>query len=185
MAANVTSLSRIARQHAIGLDDGATDALAFTLEHSEDARSTFANFLIPMTDRAVKQMVDDGWANTDGLLVGTSEQHYRVRYLRLAGAYACFGVHYDEAKRSNRPLWLVFGNFGGNDPAQVTTEQVRQRLASLAPSESVRLEGFGGAFCIPIALLPGGDNAIVAQLTDIARLINPDGPIYNKDAPNA
>ena len=182
MAANETPLSRTARQHAIGLEDGATDALAFTLEHSEDARSAFANYLIPMTDRAVKQMVGDGWANTDGLLVGTGE-HYRVRYLQLAGAYACFGVHYDEARRSNRPLWLAFGNYG-NDPGQVTTEQVRNRLASLASSEPVKLEGFGGAFCIPINLLPGGDNAIVAQLTDIARLIDPDGPTY-KDAPDA
>ena len=184
MAANETPLSRIARQHVIGLEDDAADALAFILEHSEDARNAFANFLIPMTDRAVKQMVNDGWANTDGLLVGAGE-HYRVRYLRLAGAYACFGVHYDEAKRSNRPLWLVFGDFGGNNPGLVTTEQVRRLLASLAPSEPVGLEGFGSAFCIPIDLLPGGHNAIVAQLTDIVRLIDPDGPAYKKDAPNA
>ena len=184
MAANETPLSRTARQHAIGLEDGAADALAFILEHSEDARSTFARFLTPLTARAVERMKEDGWANTGGLSVGNSEQHYWVRYLRLAGAYACFGVHYDEARRSNRPLWLAFGNYG-NDPGQVTTEQVRNRLASLAPSEPVKLEGFGGAFCIPIDLLPGGDNAIVAQLTNIARLIDPDGPTYNKDAPNA
>ena len=183
MAANETSLSRIARQHAIGLEDGTADALAFTLEHSEDARSAFANFLIPMTDRAVKRMEEDGWANTDGLLVGAGHS-YRVRYMQLAGAYACFGVHYDEARRSNRPLWLVFGDFGGNNPGLVTTEQVRQCLASLASSEPVKLEGFGGAFCIPIDLLPGGDNAIVAQLTDIARLIDPDGPAH-KDVPDA
>ena len=183
MADNETPLSRTARQHVIGLEDGAADALAFILEHSEDARNAFANFLIPMTDRAVKQMVNDGWANTDGLLVGAGH-NYRVRYLQLAGAYACFGVHYDEARRSNRPLWLVFGDFGGNNPGQVTTEQVRQILASLVPSESVKLEGFGDAICIPIDLLPGGDNAIVAQLTDIARLIDPDGPTY-KDAPDA
>ena len=183
MAANETPLSRTARQHAIGLEDAAADALAFTLEHSEDARSAFARFLTPLTARAVERMKEDGWANTGSLSVGNSE-HYRVRYLRLAGAYACFGVHYDEAKRSNRPLWLVFGDFGGNNPGLVTTEQVRRLLASLAPSEPVQLEGFGGAFCIPIDLLPGGDNAIVAQLTDIARLIDPDGSTY-KDAPDA
>ena len=140
--------------------------------------------LTSWTDRAVKRMEEDGWANTEGLLVGTTE-HYRVRYLRLAGAYASFGVHYDEAKRSSRPLWLTFGNYG-NDPGQVTTEQVRHRLASLAPSEPVRLEGFGGAFCIPIALLPGGHNAIVAdELKRIAHLIDPDGPTYKKDVPSA
>ena len=188
MAANETPLSRIARQHAIGLEDDAADALAFILEHSEDARNAFANFLIPMTDRAVKRMVDDGWANTDGLLVGAGHS-YRVRYLQLAGAYACFGVHYDEARRSNRPLWLAFGNYG-NDPGQVTTEQVRNRLASLAPSDPMQLESFNGAFCVPIDLLPGGDDeatlsAIVAQLTDIACLIDPHIPTYHKDTPNA
>ena len=144
--------------------------------------------LISFTDRAVNRMVQAGWANTDGLSTGTSYS-YRVRYLQLAGAYACFGVHYDEARRSNRPLWLAFGNYG-NDPGQVTTEQVRNRLASLAPSDPMQLESFNGAFCVPIDLLPGGDdeatlNAIVAQLTDIACLIDPHIPTYHKDTPNA
>ena len=135
-------------------------------------------------------MKQAGWANTDDLAPGNGHS-YRVRYLRLAGAYACFGVHYDEAKRSNRPLWLAFrSDFGGKDPGQVTTEQVRQRLASFGPGEPTRSEAFSDTFCVPIDLLPGSDdeatlNAIVAQLTDIARLIDPHIPTYHKDTPNA
>ena len=150
---------------------------------TDDASPSDDGFKNLISD-VVKDVVASGWGDTKGLLVGTTE-HYRVRYLRLAGAYASFGVHYDEARRSNRPLWLTFGNYG-NDPGQVTTEQVRHRLASLAPSEPVRLEGFGGAFCIPIALLPGGHNAIVAEeLKRIAHLIDPTCPSYKKDAPSA
>ena len=138
---------------------------------------------------AVSWMVQAGWANTDGLSVGVGYS-FRGRYLQLAGAYAWFGVHFDEDKRSNRPLWLAFrSNFGG-DPGLVTTGQVRKRLANLAPREAVRLEAFSGAFCIPIDLLPGGDSeaafsSIIAQLTDIARLIDPHIPTYHRDSARA
>ena len=133
----------------------------------------------------VNRMVQAGWANTNGLSVGMGNGYW-VRYLRLAGAYARFGIYYDEAKRSNRPLWLAFGNFGGGDPGQVTTEEVRQRLASISSGEPI---GFAG-FYLPIDLLPGGDSeaafsSIIAQLTDIARLIDPHIPTYHRDSARA
>lgn len=141
--------------------------------------------LKPLVTGAVNRMVQAGWANTNGLAVGVGHGFW-VRYLRLAGAYACFGIYYDEAKRSNRPLWLAFGNFGGGDPGQVTTEEVRQRLASISSGEPI---GFAG-FYLPIDLLPGGDSeaafsSIIAQLTDIARLIDPHIPTYHRDSSRA
>ena len=62
------------------------------------------------------------------------------------------------------------------------------RLASLG--EPIKWETIGGHFCAHITIPPGADNesalnAIVAQLTQIAQLIDPNGPTYHKDAPNA
>ena len=42
---------------------------------------------------AVKCVEESGWANTDGLTVGQGHEFYG-RYLRLAGAFAWFGIDY-------------------------------------------------------------------------------------------
>ena len=133
---------------------------------------------------AVNRLVQSGWANVDGFGVGSGNV-FHVRFMRLAGAYAWFGIHYGEQRRSNRPLWLAFRDDFGGKYSAVTTEQVRHRLAEMDP---ISAEIYGGAFCVPIDL-PQGDSteavlgSLVGQIEDIARKIDPAGPTYRKDAP--
>lgn len=126
----------------------------------------------------VKRLEQSGWANTDGFGVGAGNGFWG-KYMRLAGAYAWFGIHYGEQRRSGRPLWLAFGKFGG-DPATVTTDQVRQHLAEMGPTSA---EIFGKAFWVPIDWPKADDmlDALVEQLEDIARKIC-NCPPYRKDA---
>lgn len=137
-----------------------------------------------LVTRAVEQMVQAGWANTDGLSVGRG-LGFRGRYLRLAGVYYCwFGIYYDEIRSSGRPLWLAFLV----DPD--TAAQVRCRLAARTLDEPIEWETLYNRPSIPIVIPPGGDNdaalnSIVARLTQIAQLIDPTGPTYRKEAPNA
>ena len=134
--------------------------------------------------RAVNRLVQSGWANTDGFGVGSGNV-FHVRFMRLAGAYAWFGIHYGEQRRSNRPLWLAFRDDFGGKYSAVTTDQVRHHLAEMAP---ISAEIYGGAFCVPIDL-PQGDSteavlgSLVGQIEDIARKIDPAGPTYRKDTP--
>ena len=136
---------------------------------------------------AVNRLVQSGWANTDHFSWGSPLPDSYGRYLHFAGDFAWFGISYDERRRRNQPLWLVFSdNFGLQSRLEVTTDQVRQRLADTA---SVAYEMLHGYFCVPIDLLPADSSeamrdALVGQLEGIARKINPDGPTYRKDASN-
>ena len=136
---------------------------------------------------AVNRLVQSGWANTDHFSWGSPLPDSYGRYLHFAGDFAWFGISYDERRRRNRPLWLVFSdNFGPQSRLEVTTDQVRQRLADTA---SVAYEMLHGYFCVPIDLLPADSSeamrdALVRQLDDIAGKIDPDGPTYRKDASN-
>ena len=125
----------------------------------------------------VKDVVASGWGDTKGLGPGAGG-----RYLRLAGAYAWFGVDFKQAKLSNRPLWLAFGNFGG-DPGQVTTEQVGRRLGD---EGQPGLEWRKNEVWVPIALPAGADLppdrlAVADELKRIALLIDPAGPTCGSD----
>ena len=136
-----------------------------------------------LVTKAVRQMVLVGWANTDGLSVGSGYGHW-VRFMRFAGADAWFGIIHGESRSSSRPLWLAFNGNG-----KVTMAQLRCRLADFALKEPIEWETNYGDFCIPIPIPPGADNdtalnSTVAQLTQIAKLIDPNGPTY-KDASNA
>ena len=131
---------------------------------------------------AVREMVQDGWAN--GFHVGRG-YGYWGRYLQLAGVNCWFGIDYDEIRRSGRPLWLVF--FAQDSDTAV---QVRLCLATLSLNEIVERRFRSYDFCIPVPIPPGADdesalNSIVDQLTAIASRIDPNGPTYRKDAPNA
>ena len=135
-----------------------------------------------LVTNAVKQLEQAGWASTDGFGVGVGDKFW-VRGLRLAGADGRFGIYFDEARRSGRPLWL-----GLRNSAKITTAKLDCRLASL--DEPIELETTSTHFCAHITIPPNADsdtalNAIVAQLTQIAQLIDPTGPTYRKDAPNA
>ena len=128
---------------------------------------------------AVKRVEQSDWANTDGLTVGQGFEFYG-RYLRLAGASAWLGIDFKAVKQMpGKPVWLAFYN----DPnALVSQEKVRSRLGALAEP------GFvwdSGNTCVPIAVPGGVDtdatlDAIVDEVERIAKLIDPDGPTYQK-----
>lgn len=138
-----------------------------------------------LVTRTVIRMRETGWANTDGFSVGQG-YGYWGRYLQLAGVNYCwFGIDYDEIRSSGRPLWLVFYAQDSD-----TAVQVRRCLATLSLGEIVERRFRDYDFCIPIPIPPGADdesalNSIIDQLTEIARQIDPTGPTYRKDAPNA
>ena len=134
---------------------------------------------------AVNRLVQSGWANTDHFGVGGPLPDSYGRYLHFAGAYAWFGISYDERRRRNRPLWLVFSDdFGPQSRPRraINTDQVRHRL----DAASVDHEMLHGYLCVPIDW-PQGDtgkamlDALVGQLEDIARKICRRPP-YLKDA---
>ena len=84
------------------------------------------------------------------------------------------------------PFCLTFGNYGGvSNPALATTDDVRDRVASLARPDA---GGIIGDFWLPLAVPADAGNeaaihAIVGQMVEIGLLIDPDGPTYWKDAP--
>ena len=134
-----------------------------------------------LVTNAVRRMVRDGWASTEGYGVGVGYDYW-VRGLSFAGVDAWFGIHFGEARRSNRPLWLACRHFG-----KTTDAQMRCRLAALALDELIEWETRFDRNSTPIPIPPGADNdaaleSIVARLTQIARLIDPAGPTY-KDHP--
>ena len=135
-----------------------------------------------LVTRAVRQLVQAGWANTDGYGVGVGHKFW-VRGLTFAGVNSWFGIHYGEAERSGRLLWLAC-KFG-----ETTAARMHDRLAALPLDESVEWETRFDRLSAHITIPPGADhesalNSIVAQLIQIAQLIDPNGPTY-KDAPNA
>ncbi len=144
-----------------------------------------ANLKLLIAD-AVKRVEQSGWANTDGFGVasgfyefGMDRCEYYGRNLSLAGAFAWFGIDYTAANRMDKPLWLSFQDDGS---ASVGLEAVRDSLGELsAPG----LEWRNNEACVPIVLSVGADReaileAMVAQLTCIAKRIDPKGPSYRK-----
>lgn len=135
-----------------------------------------------LVTRAVRQLVQAEWASTKGYGVSVGHGFWR-RGLRLAGADGRFGIYFDEARRSGRPLWL-----GLRNSAKITSAQMDCHLESL--DEPIKWETTSSHFCAHIAVPLNADNdaalnSIVVQLTQIAQLIDPAGPTYRKDAPNA
>ena len=144
-----------------------------------------ANLKLLIAD-AVKRVERSGWANTDGFGVasgfyefGMYRCEYYGRNLRLAGAFAWFGIDYTAANQMDKQLWLSFWDDGS---ASVRLEAVRDSLGELAEPG---LEWRNNEACVPIVLSVGADReaileAMVAQLTCIAKRIDPKGPTYRK-----
>lgn len=128
---------------------------------------------------AVKCVEQLDWANTDRLNAGPGYDYY-ARYLRLAGASAGLVIHYEAMKQMpDKPLWLWFWP---DRDAQVSEEVVRTRLGEMAEPGCGWLRE---KVCVPILLPVAADReaslkAIIAQLTCIASLIDPNGPTYRK-----
>ena len=133
---------------------------------------------------AIARVRRSGWANTDRLTVGSGYHLHEAkkfdfhgRYLRLGGASAWFGIDFAAAKYSDSPVWLCFYD----DPnACVSLEEVRGHLGSLAEPG---LEWRSKQVCLPIVLPAAGDreavlDAMVDQLTCIAKCLDPMGPTY-------
>ena len=150
----------------------------------EDDNPERAANLKQLVAAARTRVEQSGWANTRGLGVGSGyylyedkKNDYHGRYLRLGGASAWFGVDFMAAKCKDSSVWLCFYD----DPsARVSLEKVRCRLGSLAEPG---LEWRSKQACVPIVLPVAGDReavleAMVDQLTCIAKRIDPDGPTY-------
>ena len=127
---------------------------------------------------AVKGIVQTGWANTDGLGVGSWIGFYG-RNLRFAGAFAWLGIVDAAKKHMPAPtLWLTINS---NDSGFLSRDVARARLGDTAES---REEWHGWMdIAVPISVPHSVDtNAtiehIVAEMESIARLIDPDGPTY-------
>ena len=133
----------------------------------ENLRQSFAD--------AVKRLKWSGWANTDGLIVGTGSTYY-ARYFRLAGAPAGLRIDYeDEKQRPDRSLWLWFWR---EQNAKLTVDEVAHLLNQAGESE---LEWRGPEVFLPMVMPAGTDgqatvDTIVAELERIARILDPDGP---------
>ena len=142
----------------------------------------------PTRDENLKRLIADavnrletmGWANTDGLSTGEAHGYYYQRYHRLAGAAAALRIDYNIIKqRPDRPLWLRFGYYAS---APTSTEQVRGILKGM-DEEGWDLNG--AQISMPITLPTGADHdttlgTIVAQMERIAKIIDPNGPTYQK-----
>ena len=135
----------------------------------ENLRQSFAD--------AVDRLKRSGWANNDGLRVGTGASYF-ARYFRLAGAPAGLRIDYeDEKQRPDRSLWLWFWH---EQNARLDVDDVARLLEQAGETES---EWRGSEVFLPIVLPADADdqatvNTIVAQLERIARLLDRDGPTY-------
>ena len=135
----------------------------------EKLRQSFAD--------AVERLKRSGWANTDGLRVGTGANYF-ARYFRLAGAPAGLRIDYeDEKQRPDRSLWLWFWR---ERNARLSVEDVARVLEEAGEAE---LEWRGSEVLLPIVMPADADdqatvNALVAELERVARLLDREGPTY-------
>ena len=134
----------------------------------------------------VRDVVASGWGNISHLGVGKGVGFY-TRSFRLAGALAQLGTSDNiRDEMPDTPLRLSFWR-GKTAPYQVSLDEVRQRLEGEGqPGKGRRSH----EFWVPIALPPDAGlqparHAVADELKRIARLIDPDGPTYRKDTPNA
>ncbi|MDE2765844.1 MAG: hypothetical protein OXI25_05375 [Chloroflexota bacterium] len=146
----------------------------------------------PLRDENLKRLIADSvkrleelkWANASELTVGQSPNSYWGRYFRLSDAAAWLGIDYDAAKQmQEKALHLTFGGYGIGD-VSVKLEEVRSRLTGTAEHRS-----FWGNDAISLSIdLPSGNdyentlNHIVAQLEGIAKLVDPEGPTYQRES---
>ena len=136
----------------------------------------------------IRDVVDDvvasGWGDTKGFSY-CDGSGYHTRYLMLAGAYAGLGT--DDNARKEMPDKPLILSFQGDQSHRVSLDEVRRRLGDEGQPGLGRRKN---EVWVPIALPSGADLppdrlAVAEEIERIARLIDPDGPTYKKDAPNA
>ena len=105
----------------------------------------------------VERLKRSGWANTDGLTVGTGASYY-VRYFRLAGAPSGLRIDYeDEKQRPDRSLWLWFWH---EENAKLAVEDVAGLLDEAGEAE---LEWRGSEVLLPIVLPADANDQVDRQ----------------------
>ena len=84
------------------------------------------------------------------------------------------------SRAAGQLFWLVFNKFGGRE--RVTTEEVRKKLGSRGNSDWLLYRDDDYCVCLEMPPIGADDEAriasVVAQLEEIAQLIDPDGPTY-------
>ena len=127
---------------------------------------------------AVTRLVTAGWANIDGLAVGSGSD-FHVRYLRLANAYTWLGINYSALKQiPDVPLWL---GFMPADQPMMDFDTVRGRLAELVQGP---FDWNSRDQLVALRLPESGNrqfltDAVVEQVRNIASRLDPDGPTYS------
>ena len=149
----------------------------------------------PRRMRGLRRLIDDateggreaGWVSTKGLNV-TSQLHGYGRHLRLCGASAWFGINVDLwAHCGDNPLWLHF--YAAKNASAVGLDEIRRALqlphgvgrVAVDLSSGVTYDvGHVTDWSISVAVdLPlrveydAVLDAVVAQLEEIGRTINP------------
>ena len=129
--------------------------------------------------RVLSRATRSGWVNTDGLSTGGYAE-FSGRYLQLAGAYAFLGVNHRAWLETGHPVWLVFNRYGSREG--ITTEEVRKRLGNRGNSDWPLYRD--DDYSLHLEMPPSGADdevrisSVVAQLEEIAKLIDTDGPTY-------
>ena len=180
-------LDRMASRAAKDGDDRASFEIAelrgLAVSAIEDDRPLRDENLKQLMADSVKRLEQSKWADARGLTVGHRFDSY-VRYLRLAGATAMLGIHYEFMKQApEKVLWLVFSDYQA-DPVRVKLEEVRSRLAGIAEnSHPWGDEGIALSIDLPTAMTTKQLlDHVVVQLEHIAGLVDPEGPTYQSES---
>ena len=157
------------------------DAAAFLPLRSEELGPDVPRRLMglkSLVDRATDRLVGLGLASTAGLRATPKATGY-VRYLRIAGAGAEWGIDYRKwATLRDTPLWLILrGQEDGWNQIKPVSE-IWEKLASFRRRDPPELFEAGGYPVMPFELPLGVEEdavleAIVQRLERIARLIGP------------
>ena len=125
-----------------------------------------------LVDDATVRLKASGLANTKGLYATPQRTGY-IRYMRLVGAPAAFGVDYDKwAKLRDTPLWLILGSEKSPKPL----EEIWEKLDSFLRCDPPELFKMGNRAAMPIELPLGLEqdavlDAIVRRLEYVAHQI--------------
>ncbi|MCY3614151.1 MAG: PD-(D/E)XK nuclease family protein [Bacteroidetes bacterium] len=127
-----------------------------------------------LVGHVTERLVASDIADQNGLTGSITAKRY-IKYIRLAGAGAAFGIDFDKwATVRDTPLWLTFYEWKNFKPL----EEVWANLASFRRCDPPELFKVGGETVMPIKLSLGVErdavlDAIVERLTEIAHQIDP------------
>lgn len=127
-----------------------------------------------LVDQATRRLHRSGYVSLKGLKATPQKTGY-IRYVRLAGTGASFGIDFSKwATLRDTPLWLVLRGWKGTKPL----DEVSANLDSFRRLDPPELFEMGRYLVMPIELPLGVEqnavlDAIVDRLTEIAHQIDP------------